>query len=106
RPIERPGLSLAVRAESFDNPPAGRRYPARTGGSSGHARALFVKLALLEHEAAYHALFYAAAGAADRAMALWHPAPPGAVGIKAALIHAKLGRPVARWFSQGPERRA
>jgi hypothetical protein len=39
-------------------------------------------------------------------MALWHPAPPGAVGIKTALIQAKLGRPVARWFSQGPERGA
>ncbi len=25
---------------------------------------------------------------------------PGAVGIKIALIHAKLGRPVERWFSQ------
>jgi hypothetical protein len=31
RPIERPGLSLAVRAGDFDNPAAGRRYLARTG---------------------------------------------------------------------------
>jgi hypothetical protein len=106
RPIERPGLSLAVRAADFDNPAAGRRYRARTGGSSGRPRRLLVKLDLLEHEAAYHALLYAAAGVADRPMALWHPAPPGAVGIKTALIQAKLGRPVARWFSQGPERGA
>jgi hypothetical protein len=102
RPIERPGLELPVSAEDFDNPLTTRQYEARTGGSSGAARRILVDLDLLEHESAYHRLFYAAAGVGDRALAIWHPAPPGAVGLKTALIRAKLRQPAERWFSQTP----
>ena len=100
RPIRRPGLDLDVRAEGFDNPLTTRQYEARTGGSTSAPRRILVDLSLLEHESAYHALFYEAAQASGRALAIWQPAPPGAVGIKTALMQAKLGRPTARWFSQ------
>jgi hypothetical protein len=100
RPVQRPGLELPVRAEDFDNPLTARHYEARTGGSTGSARRLLVDLDLLEHESSYHALFLAAAGAAGRPVGIWHLAPPGAVGVKTALIHAKLGQPAERWFSQ------
>ena len=99
-PILRSGFELHVRAEDFDNPLTTRQYEARTGGSTSAPRRILVDLNLLEHESAYHALFYAAAGASERALGIWQPAPPGAVGIKTALMQAKLGRPVARWFSQ------
>ncbi|CAG0989305.1 hypothetical protein BURK1_02179 [Burkholderiales bacterium] len=102
RPIVRPGLDLEVRAEDFDNPLTTRQYEARTGGSSGAARRILVDLGLLEHESAYHASFLAATGTGDRALAIWHPAPPGAVGIKTALIRSKLARPAEKWFSQTP----
>ncbi|MBT8337491.1 MAG: hypothetical protein KJO11_12870 [Gemmatimonadetes bacterium] len=100
RPIERPGFSLPVSAEDFDNPLSARQYEARTGGSSGASRRVMAGLDLLEHECAYHALFYAAHGAADRPLGLWLPAPPGAVGIKNALMRSKLGQRVDAWFSQ------
>lgn len=100
RPLRRPGLELPLRAEDFDNPLSVQQYEVRTGGSGGTARRILVGLDLLEHESAYHAGFYAASGAAQRALAMWLPAPPGAVGIKNALICAKLGKPVERWFSQ------
>ncbi|MBC7789829.1 MAG: hypothetical protein H7Z74_07770 [Anaerolineae bacterium] len=99
-PIVRSGLELNVRAEDFDNPLTTRQYEAQTGGSTSSPRRILVDLNLLEHESAYHAIFYAAAGASNRALGIWQPAPPGAVGIKTALMHAKLGRPVAMWFSQ------
>jgi hypothetical protein len=99
RPILRPGLEVATKAEDFDNPVSARQYEARTGGSTGAPRRILVGLDLLEHESAYHAAFYDAAHARGVA-AMWLPAPPGAVGIKNALIRAKLGRPIARWFSQ------
>lgn len=102
KPIERPGLAFEVRAEDFDNPVTASQYEARTGGSSGAARRILVDLDLLEHECAYHALFTDAAGAAGRPLAIWHPAPPGAVGIKTALVRSKLGTPAQRWFSQTP----
>lgn len=101
-PITRPGFQLPVRAEDFDNPLMTQHYQARTGGSSGTPRRVLIDLNLLEHESAYHALFYASAGASDRPLGIWQPAPPGAVGIKTALMQAKLGRSTTRWFSQTP----
>jgi len=100
QPLRRPGLELPLRAEDFDNPLTARHYAAHTGGSTSTPRRILIDLGLLEHESAYHARFYARAGARDRPLGIWQPAPPGAVGIKTALIQAKLGRPTARWFSQ------
>jgi hypothetical protein len=100
RPICRPGLELEAHAEDFDNPLSAGQYEGRTGGSGGAPRRVLVGLDLLEHESAYHALFYAARKLESRPAALWLPAPPGAVGIKNALIRAKLGQPTIRWFSQ------
>ncbi len=99
-PIARPGLDLDTHAGDFDNPLTRRHYAAQTGGSTGAARAVLVDLDLLEHESAYHALFLAAAGATGRPVGIWHLAPPGAVGLKCALIQARLGQPAERWFAQ------
>jgi hypothetical protein len=100
QPIVRPGLELPLSAAHFDNPLLERRYPARTGGSTGAARSIGVDLELLEYESAFHRAFYAATGTTGRPLGIWHPAPPGAVGIKTALIQARLGWPAERWFSQ------
>lgn len=103
RPLQRPGLELDTHAHDFDSPCSVQRYEAYTGGSGGKARKVQVGLDLLEHESAYHSGFRAVANgddSAERPFALWLPAPPGAVGIKNALIWAKLGNRVDRWFSQ------
>ncbi|MCM2269403.1 MAG: DUF5069 domain-containing protein [Thermoanaerobaculia bacterium] len=100
RPIVRPGFELDVRAEDFDNPASARHYEARTGGSGGPARRIRAGLDLLDYESLHHAAFYRAAGGLGRPFALWLPAPPGAVGLKNALIGARLGMAVERWFSQ------
>jgi hypothetical protein len=100
RPIRRGGLEFPVRSEDFDNPLSARQYEGRTGGSGGSARRILLGLDLLEHESAYHALFYDRAGPSSSPVAMWLPAPPGAVGIKNALIRAKLGQPVEQWFAQ------
>jgi hypothetical protein len=99
-PVRRPGLEFEVRAEDFDNPLSARQYEAQTGGSGGSARKILVGLDLLEHESAYHAGFYAITHGDERPVGMWLPVPPGAVGIKNALICAKLGQPIAKWFSQ------
>ena len=100
RPLARPGLELPLCAEDFDNPLGAGHYESRTGGSGGAPRRILIGLELLEHETAYHALFYAGDRFPRRPAAMWLPAPPGAVGIKNALIRARLGLPVARWYSQ------
>lgn len=99
-PVQRAGLEFEVCAEDFDNPLSARQFEARTGGSGGNARRILVGLDLLEHESAYHAGYYAMTHGDQRPVGMWLPAPPGAVGIKNALIRAKLGQPIARWFSQ------
>jgi hypothetical protein len=104
RPLVRPGLELPLQETDFDNPLIELRYRGRTGGSGGAARSVPVDLALLEYESSFHAAFYAAAGVMGRPLAIWHPAPPGVVGIKTALIQARLGWPAERWFSQSRRR--
>lgn len=105
-PLRRPGLRLDVNPEDFDHPLSATSYEARTGGSTGAPRRLRVDLGIVEHETAYHGMFLHAAQISERPVAIWHAAPPGAVGIKTALIHAKLGRPVEKWFSQSDPSRS
>jgi hypothetical protein len=100
RPLERPGLTIAPDSAQFDNPLNAKQYEIRTGASGGAPRRILVGLDLLEHEVDYHASFYAACARGDSPRAMWLPAPPGAVGIKNALMAVKLGRPIERWFSQ------
>lgn len=103
-PIVRPGLELAVSPADFDNPLAVGHYEARTGGSRGEGRSMLLGFDLIEHDAAYHALFLDAFGLWDRPTAIWYPPPPGLAGIKGALANAKLGRPVERWFAHAAHR--
>jgi hypothetical protein len=106
QPIRRPGLHLPVSAGDFDNPLLATGYRAQTGGSTGAPRAIEVDLDLLAYESVYHALCFKAAGVQGRPLAIWHAAPPGAVGLKTALIQARLHHPPVRWFSQSSPRRA
>jgi hypothetical protein len=97
-PVTRGTLEFSVGPEDFDNHAAAAQYRAQTAGSRG-VRRRAVRLDLLENDAAYHALFLEAFGLRDRPMGLWRPVPPGLAGWQIALRHAKVGRPVERWFS-------
>ncbi len=99
-PIEREGLRFAVRPEDFDNPLLLPAFTGRTGGSRGSGRSVMLDFGHLTHEAAYAWLFLAAFGAAARQFAIWRPVPPATSGLKTALRHLKLGKPVERWYSQ------
>jgi hypothetical protein len=103
RPIERPGLTLEVTSESFDNPLLAAAYAHRTGGSRGAGRRIKVDLGYVEHETAYDWLVLDAHDALpDRPTAIWRPVPPGVAGLKNALRFAKRRIPVEHWFSQTP----
>jgi hypothetical protein len=98
-PIRRGSLELAVRRDDFNNPLAGRHYDGRSGGSRSGGARVPVNLALVAYEAGYLALVQRAFGVTGWPAVLWLPAPPGAAGLKSALMYAKLGRPLERWFS-------
>lgn len=97
--IERPGLSLDVKADDFDNPLLKRDFEIESGGSTGARRRMAVDLDALVYDSAVRRVFYEEAGVLDLPHALWRPMPPGSSGIKHALRAAKFGRPVERWFS-------
>ena len=97
--IERPGLSLDVKAADFDNPLLRRDFEVESGGSTGARRRMAVDLDALVYDSAVRRLFYEGAGVLDRPQGLWRPVPPGSSGIKHSLRAAKFGRPVERWFS-------
>ena len=73
-PIRRAGLDLVVTASDFDNPLSARQYEARTGGSVGAARKVYVGLDLLDHESSYHAGFWSATWTTA---SLWARSSPG-----------------------------
>lgn len=97
--IERPGLSLDVKAEDFDNPLLKRDFEVESSGSTGARRRMAIDLDALVYDSAVRRLFYGETGAFGRPHALWRPVPPGSSGIKHVLRAAKFGRPVSRWFS-------
>jgi hypothetical protein len=88
-----------VSPADFDNPLLDRHYETRTGGSRGVPRPVPVNFDLLTHEAAYFHFFLAAFDLMARPLATWRIPPPGHAGLKLALLYAKLGKPVERWFT-------
>jgi len=104
RPIERPGLFIEVRPESFDNPVLSRDFEVESGGSTGPRRRMKIDFDLLVYDAACRYFHFAAAGAAGRPLGIWRGVPPDSSGLKHGLIAAKLGRPMERWFSPVPVR--
>ena len=100
RPLSRPGARARAPAEDFDNPLATLHYTARRA-ARGVARGASSSTSICSSTRAPITRSFSKRPTrdADR-FAIWHPAPPGAVGIKNALIQAKLGRPPERWFSQ------
>ncbi len=98
-PIERLGVSVATTSTSFDNPLLSSPYAAATGGTRGARRRVSVDLDLLEHETADQIVVREAFGCAGRPFAIWRPVPPSSSGINNALRQAKLGEPVAAWFT-------
>jgi hypothetical protein len=102
RPIRRSGLTIEVAPESFDNPLLAWEFEVQSGGSSGPRRRMKVDLDLLVYDAACRYYYFAASGAQHSPHGLWRGVPPDSSGLKQALIAAKLGRPVERWFSPVP----
>lgn len=100
KPIRRAGLELETSPDEFDNPFGEPALGRLSGGSRGPQRSSRERFGLLEHDAAYHALFVAAFDLGERPAAVWRPVPPGGAGLDAVLYGAKIGRPVERWFSQ------
>jgi hypothetical protein len=98
RPIERAGLTLDVTPSDFDNPLLVQHFESRSGGSGGRARPITGSLDLLSDWARASKPFYATVGGDDDALVFWYPPPPG-TGLQAALISAKLGLSVTRWFT-------
>lgn len=104
--ISRPGLCIETSPSSFDSPVLRKAYPSSSSGSRGAGTRVLIDLELLTHEAAESAMLLHAFECGERPFALWRPPPPGLAGLKEALRHAKIGHPVARWFSQASLRPA
>jgi hypothetical protein len=100
RPIERPGLSLPMTADAFDNPLMTGHYQGMSSGSRGPRTRVNIDLALLEHEAAYVQQYLDGFDLWQRPYAVWRPVPPVVTAVKWILRLEKLGKPLDRWFSQ------
>ena len=98
-PIERRGLTVPTNSTSFDNPLLTRHFEAATGGTRGVRRRVSIDLDLLEHETADQLVLREAFECRGRPFAVWRPIPPSSSGINNCLRQAKLGEPVAEWFT-------
>jgi hypothetical protein len=97
--IERPGLSIDVAAEDFDNPLLARDFEVASGGSTGARRRMKIDFDLLVHDTACRYFGFLAQGVESHPLAVWRGVLPDSSGLKHALINAKLGQPMERWFS-------
>ena len=104
RPIQRPGLELPVAAEDFDSPLLNAHFEGRTGGSGGARRRLAVDLGLVAHDAAMCRIMLESLEARRMPSATWRAVPPNNSGLKKALMGARIGIPLDRWFSELPTR--
>jgi hypothetical protein len=102
RPVVRGSLRLDVTARDFDNPLAVAHISAQSGGSRSSGTRLTIDLAHNTRSAIYDLLLFETQGVLDRPYVLWQPTLPYGAGVNAVLRYAKLGRQVARWFSQSP----
>jgi len=98
-PIERLGLFVPPGLGGFDNPLLTKHFGTATSGTRGARRRVSVDLDLLEHEAAHQLLLREAFDSRGRPFAVWRPTLPSSSGLNNCLRQAKLGEPVAEWFS-------
>jgi hypothetical protein len=103
-PIVRGSLELQATPEDFANPLLTGTLDAESGGSTGARTRTAFDLASVADDAAHWSLFRQIFDLQGRPLASWYPGPPGVAGIKGVLRAAKVGDPVARWFSQTPMR--
>jgi hypothetical protein len=101
-PIRRPGLELPIEPRDFDNPLLAREFEVASSGSTGPRRRMAVDFDQLLLDSAFRSLLYRTHGVESGPSALWLPVPPGAAGIFNALSHAKLRKPLEKWFSPSP----
>ena len=102
RPIQRGSLAVDTSGRAFDNPLLTRHFEGRTSGSRSPGSRFILDLELVAHDAHYDVIFFDMFGLSSRPGGLWHPAPPGAAGLKWAMRVARFGYPLERWFSQTP----
>lgn len=100
RALRRGSLELACTPRDFDNPLVAAAYEARSGGSRSAGTRVLIDLGLLGYEAAHQSLFAAVFGLDGCVAGQWRPVPPGVAGVNNALRSARIGQPLARWFSQ------
>lgn len=100
RSVRRGSLEIAVRPGDFDNPLVAASYAVSSGGSRGAGTRVLVDLDLLAYEAAHQSLFAETFALDGCVAAQWRPVPPGIAGINNALRSARIGQPLACWFSQ------
>jgi hypothetical protein len=109
RPIRRGALTFEVDEADFDNPFLAPALEAQSGGTRSAGTRVLVDLDFIAALADDTALTFEAHGLWDYTQAVWLP-----VGGTASIVvhlYARLGRPVARWWTQagpaalGPRRR-
>lgn len=98
-PIERPGLSLGVNDEDFDNRLLETVRRGTTGGSRSLGRRVLLNFEHFEYGTYNSGLFRLAHGVSEYPEAIWRPIP-GRTGLNLALRSVKLGRPLEKWFTQ------
>lgn len=100
QPLRRSGLTLATDVRDFDNPLLGATLAGTTGASRGRGTRVPFDLDFLAYRVVDDWLTAAAHGDLDgRPVALWRPAPPGVAGLNNALLLAKRGVRIERWFA-------
>lgn len=99
-PIVRSGLELPVKASDFDSPLNKGQLHGVTGGSRTRGTRITLDLEDFEGEIPMYRLWLQANDALALPQTYWRPAMPSTSTLKYALIAARTGIRVDRWYTQ------
>ena len=104
REVVRGDSHFRFEERDFDNPFLPIYYQAQSSGSRSVGTRTTFDLNHQLEMSYYRLLLLAANNALDVPLGVWKPVLPAGAGILVVLNHWKVGKPVARWFSQVDER--
>ena len=102
--VVRGSRHFQFKERDFDNPLLPVYYQSQSSGSRSAGTRTTFDLSHMSEQSYYHLPMLAVNNALDVSLGVWQPVLPAPSGISNVLLHWRVGKSIARWFSPVAER--